>query len=136
VRKLLIALMLASVVLVGVCLPAAAQTSHDLSYTPTDVWVYLNGTYAGSSKVVDGALVKGISVATQGWGGKYKLDIQSGTKIRLTPNGGRVYNSALVRVFVSADILCTSSNCLLWGKPVTLYKLVGEDWVKLADIRL
>lgn len=135
-RKLIIALMLALVTLVGVCLPASATYSHDLSYTPTDVWVYLNGTYAGTSNVVDGALVKGISMTTQGWGGKYKLEIQSGTNIRLAPNGGRVYNSALVRVFVSADIVNTSSNCLLWGKPVTLYKLVGEDWVKLADIRL
>jgi hypothetical protein len=128
--------MLALVTLVGVCLPASAKYSQELSYTPADVWVYLNGTYAGNSQVVDGALVKGISMTTQGWGGKYKLEIQSGTRIRLAPNGGRVYNSALVRVFVSADIVSTSSNCLLWGQPVTLYKLVGENWVKLADIKL
>jgi hypothetical protein len=134
VRKFTVALILAVVALVGVCLPAAAQYPA-LTSAPEVFSAYLNGTNSGNSEIQNGALVKDISVVTQGWGGKYKLEIQSGTKISLYPNGTLVFGSALLKVYVSSNIVTFTTNCILYGKPITIYKLAGEEWVKLSTVR-
>jgi len=134
VRKFIIALILSLVVSVGFCLPISAESIPTLTYTPSYFKVYLNGVYAGHSEIVDGVVADDISMVCQGWGGKYKVDIQSGTSIELRPKGAKAMNFAIVRVYISSGVVTFQANCSLDGKPVIVYKLVGEEWVKLTEI--
>jgi hypothetical protein len=137
VRKFTIALVLALVVLMGVCLPISAASIESiptLTYTPTACKFYLNGTYAGTSDIVNGVLADDVSMVCQSWGGKYKVEFQSGTSIALRPKGAKAMNFAIARVYISSGVVTFSANCSLSGKPVNVYKLVGEEWVRQTDI--
>jgi len=94
----------------------------------------LNGAYAGDSQVVDGVVADDISIVCQCWGGKYRLDIQRGTSVELSPKGAKTLTFAIARVYISSGVITFQANCSLSGKPAIVYKLVGEEWVKLTEI--
>jgi len=133
VQKLIIAIMLALVTLVGVCLPASAGSVPVLTDSPKELWVSLNGTNHAASKMANGASVSDISLTCQYCGSTYKLDIPRGTGVVVSPKGATVIDYVLLEVYISRDIATTISDCLLDGKSATLYKLVGGAWVKLQD---
>jgi len=126
VRKFIIALILALVVSVGFCLPISAESIPTLTYTPTHFKAY--------SQVVDGVVADDISIVCQCWGGKYRLDIQRGTSVELSPKGAKTLTFAIARVYISSGVITFQANCSLSGKPAIVYKLVGEEWVKLTEI--